>query len=118
MWLLKALRYRPTIHDLSRRERSSWLLTVRCAVLAGVHNGRLDGVFCSSIAQDGALWKDTGQMSRRIQLVGQQLLCYSETKRHSRPVEPSGQATVVQAPSQGRVTRRMAAPAESGAAPP
>lgn len=35
------------------------------------------GVLCLSIAQDGALWKDTSQMSRPIQLVGQQLLCCS-----------------------------------------
>lgn len=42
IWLLEGLRYQPTIHDLSHQELSSWLLTVKHTVLAGVHSGRLE----------------------------------------------------------------------------
>lgn len=41
-------------------------------------------------------------------------LLFCETKQHSRPAELSGQATVIQMQSPGRVTGRMAAPAGLG----
>lgn len=44
-------------------------------------------------------------------------LLFCEMKQHSRPVELSGQAAVIQRLSQGRVTRRMTAPVGSGEPP-
>lgn len=53
-------------------------------------------------------------MSRPIQMQGQQLFCYSEMRQRSQPMELSGQGTVIQTLSQGRVTGRMAATAVPG----
>lgn len=54
-------------------------------------------------------WKDTSQMPRPVQMVGQQLLCYSEMRQCSQPMELSGQGTIIQTQNKGRVTGRMAA---------